>query len=134
MNSQFKHKMAQATVDDIVQRCCCQWHRTVLPEFRNDGEPWIVSYDMPPEFPAFRHGQLELKNDEILSSFRPSISLIRKMVLFSVRRMRDAQGIQPSVSAINEPTLVHSIPFYPGVRQLLTWWIACAPCRVVRKV
>jgi hypothetical protein len=99
MNNQFKHKMPQATVDEIVKRCCRQWHQRILPEFQDNGQPWIVDYEMPAGFTAFKHGLVDFGSDEILSCFAPSANLIKKMLLCSVRRMRNFQTIQPSVSA-----------------------------------
>jgi hypothetical protein len=127
MNRQLKHKMTRATVDKIVEQCCRRWHDEILPEFSNDGRSWLVEYDMPTEFTAFKHGLLDFGNGEIMSCFTPSISLIKKMVVRSVRKMRNSQGILPSVSAREvwsrspPPPLPFSFFLIPGsTQQVLT--------------
>ncbi|KAL2024861.1 hypothetical protein VTK56DRAFT_3560 [Thermocarpiscus australiensis] len=96
INSQLKHKMEQATVDDIVKACCHQFHRMILPDFHNNGRPWIVDYETPRDFTAFKHGRFEFSNDEILACFTPSVGMISKMMTSSVDRIRELHGTPPS--------------------------------------
>ncbi|KAK1827460.1 hypothetical protein QBC39DRAFT_361660 [Podospora conica] len=89
MNDQFKQKMDQAATDAIVKSCVRQFHEKILPGFDNDGRSWIMDYEMPRDFAAFRHGRFELENVKILACFSPSLSMMQKMILCSVDRTRE---------------------------------------------
>lgn len=99
MNDQFKQKLDQPTSDAIVESCVRQFNEKILPNFVNDGRSWIVDYEMPRNFAAFRHGRLELMNDQILACFSPSLNVIRKMILCAVNRTREAGDLSNWVSS-----------------------------------
>lgn len=99
MNRQFRHKMEPGTIHEVTKQCCRQWHERIMPEFRNDGQSWIVNFELPAGFNSgLQHGQLELANDEIVSCFSLSVGAIETMMLQSIERMsHDGQGARPSV-------------------------------------
>lgn len=91
--------MAPARVDMIANQCLLEWHQTIFAEFCDRGNPWIVTYDAPAGFTAFRHGMVDFEIDEIRACFAPTVSLIRGMVKAAIRRMQAVQAVSPSVSA-----------------------------------
>ena len=98
MNDQLKHKMDKAATDAIIELCVRQFNEDILPNFDNDGRSWIVDYEMPRDFAAFRHGRFEFKNDKILACFSPSLGIIRKMIVCAVNRTRELGDLSPWVS------------------------------------
>jgi hypothetical protein len=92
--------MGQAAENEMVRQCCREWHQRILPEFSNNGHSWPVIYNLPDGSAAVESGLLDFENDEILSCLAPTVSLIQKIAVRSVWRMRDfGEGTQRLVSA-----------------------------------
>jgi len=92
LGSQFRQRMEQRRVDDIVRSCGDQFRQCIFSGFRDDGRAWEVDYDAVERDSTVR---LKFGNDEIRNCFTPSVTVLRKMLTGSVERVRYLHGAMP---------------------------------------
>ncbi|KAF6810847.1 hsp70 family protein [Colletotrichum sojae] len=77
---ELRRKVDESAIQDIIQSCCEQFERLILPDFENNGRDWTVEFEMPSGAPGLRHGRLKFTNAEVAKCLNRSVIMIEKML------------------------------------------------------
>ncbi|KAF6842416.1 hsp70 family protein [Colletotrichum musicola] len=77
---ELRRKVDESSIQDIIQSCCEQFERLILPDFENNGRDWTVEFEMPSGAPGFQHGRLKFTNAEVAKCLNRSVIMIEKML------------------------------------------------------
>ncbi|KAF6834677.1 hsp70 family protein [Colletotrichum plurivorum] len=77
---ELRRKVDESAIQDIIQSCCEQFERLILPDFENNGRDWTVEFEIPSGAPGLQHGRLKFTNAEVAKCLNRSVIMIEKML------------------------------------------------------